>query len=77
MMSLPVGEFLELVDHAREERNKAFMRQQWLAQLPWMTEENKLTFDQYYEQSKVKVSHRPAGEILADAEAIRRAAKSR
>jgi len=75
IMSLPVTDFLELLAEAAERRREERAYQQWLALLPWM--EHK-PFEEFYQQVKrsvMPISRRPKESILAEVEAIRRAAK--
>jgi len=75
-MSLPVDDFLALLAKAAEEKRREELRQQWLAMLPWMKEPK--PFEQFYQENtqhvKLAASRRSKEDILADAEAIRRAA---
>jgi len=77
IMSLPVTDFLELLAEAAERRREERAYQQWLALLPWMKEHK--PFEEFYQQVKrsvMPISRRPKESILAEVEAIRRAAKS-
>lgn len=75
-MSLPVDDFLALLAKAAEEKRREELRQEWLVELPWMKERQ--SFEDYYQQRtqyiSITASRRSAEEIIADAEAIRRAA---
>jgi hypothetical protein len=72
---LPLVDFLELLNKAVEEEAKEFARQQWLAYLPWMTKDNYISFDEFWKRLMVpqQLSWRSKEELLAEAEAIRRA----
>lgn len=79
VLSLPAAQLAELVLKAREETEKDFARQQWLALLPWMPKDGFISFDEFWRQ--VKYGNRPfslrsKAEILAEAEAIRQAIKA-
>lgn len=74
VMSLPVDEFFEVLVQALEKRQEDELRQEWLAYLPWMTEENKMSWPDYLakrRQPAVRSTGRTDEEILTDAQRIR------
>lgn len=72
VMSLEIGDFLQLVAKAKEEREKAEAWDVWLVRYPYMTENTFVPFEEFFRQSqRPDVSQRPAEEIISDAEAIR------
>lgn len=77
IMSLPPDDFLDLLTRAAEEKRREELRQQWLVMLPWMKEPK--PFEQFYQDNtkhiRLASSRRSAEAIIADAEAIRHAAK--
>lgn len=76
VLSLELDDFFELLAKAQEEQAKDFARQQWLAYLPWMTDKNRMSFEEFWARmaGPRQISRRSKGEILAEAEAIRRKA---
>lgn len=78
ILSLPWDQFTALLAEAAEQRRREEIRQEWIAQLPWMGNDNFVSFDDYYAQRVVKPLTGPRKskeELLADAQRIREAAK--
>lgn len=69
---------LRMAAKAAEERGKHHVREEWLAQLPWMTEKTFKPFEQFYQErtlnARTPLIKRSREEILAEVEAIRRKA---
>jgi len=69
---------LRMVAKAAEERRKEYARQEWLAQLPWMTKDTFKSFEEFYQErtlrARAPLIKRSREEILAEVEAIRRKA---
>jgi len=72
---------LRMAAKAAEERRKELIRREWLAYLPFMTEKTFKSFEQFYDE-RTRLGRRPIfqrskEEILAEAEAIRKAVKAK
>lgn len=71
-----MDDFLELLAEAAERRREERAYQHWLALLPWMKEHK--SFEEFYQGIKLAsapISRTPKEAILADVEAIRKAAQ--
>ena len=69
VMSLPVGEFCELVVYAAEKIQEEKIRQQWIAVLPFMhlKQLKYMSFKDYYEAcTGANIDWRPAKEIIKE-----------
>lgn len=78
ILSLPWDQFTALLSEAAEQRRREEIRQEWLAQLPWMGKDNFVSFEDYYAQRVVKPldgPRRSKEELLAEAKRIRDVAK--
>ena len=74
-LNLPVGEFLRLCESALDYERKNGIREEWLALFPWMMMKHikYMSFREYFDQrTGANIDMRPAAEILADVEKIRR-----
>lgn len=61
----PLHRAVKLVLTAIEEERKVMLYQQWLMMLTKMTEENFMSFDEFYEKAKPKqIDMRPKEEIM-------------
>ena len=77
VMSLPLDEGLKLIAKAREKEEEQRAWEMWLTQLPYMTKDNFVSFDDYYRRLRapeINVKVVPAEEILSDVAKIRAAA---
>jgi len=72
---------LQMIAKAVEDRREQRARQEWLALLPWMTEKTYKPFEEFYRERTMRgrtpLTRRPKEEILAEVEAIRKAATRR
>lgn len=71
ILALDVASGIALIAKARErERDERFYRQ-WLAQLPFMGEDNFIAFDEYRDRlTGANIDTRPTAVILAEMEAV-------
>lgn len=78
ILSLPWDQFTALLAEAAEQRRREEIRQEWIAQMPWMGKDNFVSFEDYYAQRVVKPLDGPRKskeELLAEAMLIRAAAQ--
>jgi len=72
-MAMPIEDGLTLYAKAIEEQAKEKAWQRWLAEYPYMTKENFISFEDFYKALVVPahISQRTTEEILADVYEIR------
>jgi hypothetical protein len=77
ILSLDIDDFVELVLKGLEKREGRKAWEMWLMKYPHMTKENFIPFSQFYSKLTQPISKRPAEEILAEADEIRKQVQSR
>jgi len=66
-MHLPMNHAIKLIAKAIDEERRQRFFMQWVMYLPYMTKENYVPFEEYYEQTKVpQIDMRPKDEIMRD-----------
>ena len=73
IMRLDIGSALRIINKAREKEmeNRHFL--QWVVQLPHMTEENYLSFDDYVDRVTGRnIDQRPVAECMKELEEIKK-----
>lgn len=73
ILSLPIEDGMELIEYAQEEKKKQKAWEMWLVQYQHMEKKNFVPFSEFYESLQVRISYRPAEDILREAEEISRA----
>lgn len=64
---LPAKRAIKLINKAIDEDRKQRFFMQWLMYLPFMTKDNYVPFEEYYEQTKVpQIDTRPKDEIMRE-----------
>lgn len=77
-MEMDCVTFCEFVKNAHEQEAKERYFNQWVVQLPVMDKENYISFDDYCKKvTGQNIDMRPAEEIMAEVEEIRRQARSK
>lgn len=70
-MGLDLDTGVALINKAWEEERDARIFQQWVAQLPFMGQENFISFDAYKDRvTGANIDTRPTAEILAELDAV-------
>lgn len=66
-MKMPASRAIKLITKAIDEERRQRFFMQWIMYLPFMTKENYVPFEEYYEQSKVpQIDTRPKDEIMSE-----------
>lgn len=76
-MSLDIEDFVGLAAKAIDNREEAKAWDMWLTRYPYMTQENYIPFNQFYQKQSQPISNRSDEEILKESLEIRRRAKMR
>lgn len=73
IMHLDIGSALRIIDKAKEKEKENRYFLQWAIQLPNMTEENYLSFDDYVDRVTGRnIDQRPVAECMKELEEIKR-----
>lgn len=66
VLKLPVYRAAKLIDIAASEKRREYYYAQWLMHLTKMTKDTFVPFEEYYEETKVKLDTRSKHEIMQD-----------